>query len=442
MKAKKWKKKSMIFLSVIIFLSVSIPVTIYILGENNRHVKYWLELPSETRNLSIKLEVERLFYKVFPPSPNPEVYAYINADVLLESVCLGADWIVSMQEKNGRFNYWFNPENNEYSSQSDDNFLRQAGTAYSLVISYEVSGDTNYLNAARHNLNYLFNFRKFLDDDKEYFLFWDRAKLGGIALPMLCMLKIKQLQTDTTYDEDLIKLANMLIFLQDEYNSGQYKSTYVYENDFDYELNTGWESNIYPGEAMLALAFMNESFDDAKYKKSIDWAYEYYSIKGRWRKSSFMPWTISAFVSMYLQTGDEKYAEFVFKMTRKMLRRQNMNSSREVYGSFNGLPTVFTATAIEALGDVLLMLKTYENEDKRIEYTERAKMAFSWLLKMQYTEDEIAKKNLPVQSLGGFRRSLIESEIRIDNTQHAISALCRGIKYVYNDDKETGNSKE
>ena len=42
----------------------------------------------------------------------------------------------------------------------------------------------------------------------------------------------------------------MILFLQKKYNTGQYKSTYVYRGDYEYEKNSGWESRIYPGEAL------------------------------------------------------------------------------------------------------------------------------------------------------------------------------------------------
>ena len=71
----------------------------------------------------------------------------------------------------------------------------------------------------------------------------------------------------------------------------------------------------------------------------------------------------------------------------------------------------------------------FGKNDKEIEekFIERSIIAYSWLMHLQYDISD----SVPKQAIGGFRRSLHQSEIRIDNTQHAISAMCRGIKYIY-----------
>ena len=132
---------------------------------------------------------------------------------------------------------------------------------------------------------------------------------------MLTMLKIRHLTGTTEYDELLKQLANMVLFLQEKYQTGQYKSTYVYRGDYEYEKNKGWESKIYPGEALFALTQMYQAFGDARYKRSMDWALEFYSDKKQWKSFAFLSWTISAFVSLYGQTGESKYADYVFLLS-------------------------------------------------------------------------------------------------------------------------------
>jgi hypothetical protein len=207
---------------------------------------------------------------------------------------LGAEWILSMQEPSGRFQYWYDPVLGQFSSKTDDNFLRQAGTSFSLMLVYKMTADLRYFAAARQSVSYLLQFKKQLGVDKAYFLFHEKAKLGGISLPMLTMLEMRQLTGTREFDETLVQLANMILFLQEKYQTGQYKSTYVYRGNYAYEKETGWESKIYPGEALYALAKMYLAFGDAQYKHSMDWALEFYS-RERWISQAFLPWTISAF---------------------------------------------------------------------------------------------------------------------------------------------------
>ena len=197
---------------------------------------------------------------------------------------IGADWIVAMQEHHGRFQYWYDPVSDKFSSKNDDNFLRQAGTSFSLALVYEMTGEPRYLEAAQRSVQYLLTFMEPLDADKAYFLFRKKAKLGGISLPMLTMLKIRQLTGTTEFDAILVKLANMILFLQETYNTGQYKSTYVYRGDYDYEKSSDWESKIYPGEALYALAGMYQAFGDPRYKESMDWALGFY-YREKWNRT-------------------------------------------------------------------------------------------------------------------------------------------------------------
>jgi hypothetical protein len=59
-------------------------------------------------------------------------------------------------------------------------------------------------------------------------------------------------------------------------------------------------------------------------------------------------------------------------------------------------------------------------------------MAYRWLLLLQYDESAAAKLKNSKQALGGFKNSLEDTQIRIDNTQHATSAFAKGLRYVFN----------
>lgn len=415
-------------LGLLLVLDLGVPLTYSLFVKNNKDVNYWHNLPDQVKSLSIKLELERLWHKLFRPDIDTSVTAKITPGLLRKSVKEGADWIVSMQGPSGRVNYWYNPSNNSFSKPYDDNFLRQAGTSYALMLAYEQTGDSCYLISARHNLEYLNQFKQELHGDKAYYLYNGKAKLGGIALPMLIMVKINKLTNDTSYNGDLKKLANMILYLQEFYKTGQFKSTYVYKGDYNYEQTSGWHSNIYPGEAMLALAMMYNSFGEKKYMNSLEMALNFYGNKGRWKTSSLITWTASAFSELYKATGEKSYADFVFKMCNHTLKSQNLNPHRNVYGSFYGLPGVFTATSFEGVGDAIGIARIAGNHEIVRLYSDRSKIAYAWILKLQYRDDNSV---LPHQAVGGFRSSLTDSLIRIDNTQHAISALVKGLRYVY-----------
>lgn len=408
----------------------------YLIKQYPREWKYLRDLPWSARFQGAELEIERLFHRIFPPALAPERYIHVTADTLEHSMRLGADWLLAMQEDSGRFRYWYDPLEDQFSSKSDDNFLRQAGTSFSLALVYEVTGEARYLDGARKNLDYLMKFRKELGTDKAYFLFNEKAKLGGISLPMLTMLKIRSLTGDTEHDEVLRQLANMILFLQEKYQTGQYKSTYVYRGDYEHEKHSGWESKIYPGEALYALAGMYRAFGDPRYKKSMDWALEFYSRKRQWKKHAFLSWTISAFVSLYEQSREPKYADYAFLLSEHLLTQQNLDGDDQVYGSFHGFPSANTGSYMEGLGDAIRLAQLTGDSERLKLYVERAKMGYRWLLLLQYTEADKNHLKHPEMAMGGFRTSLFNAQLRIDNTQHTISAFARGLRFVFG--KEPG----
>jgi len=390
---------------------------------------YWKDLPMEIKVQAAELGIEYLWHYIFTPKPVPEKYHHISPELLHEALTDGADWIVSMQKPNGRFRYWYDPDKNVYNPEQQDNFLRQAGTSYSLALAYELTGKMSYLHASRKSLEYLMIFKRELDD-KSYFLYGRMAKLGGVSLPMLTMLKIRSLTGDHQYDSLLHSLANMIIYLQDQYEGGQFKSTYVYGGDYEYEKTSGWESKVYPGEALLALAFMYKEFGDERYLNRFNLALNFYE-KENWDYFLFLPWTISAITTMYEQTRDDRFVDFGFRLTDRLLTQQNLDPDDEVYGSFHAIPSANTGTYLEGLCDAIHLAEMTKDGQKHSKYLERAKLAYSWLLKLQYTSENTQNFEAPEKTYGGFRTSQADARLRIDYTQHAVSALAKGLRYVF-----------
>ena len=416
---------------LLVLLVTGIGAGYYLTRQYSKEWNYWKNLSGSKQRRAISLETKRFWHTVFPPAPQPERYAHVTAETLEHSMRLGADWIIAMQEHHGRFRYWYDPVSDKFSSKTDDNFLRQAGTSFSLALVYEMTGEPRYLKAAKKSVQYLLASIRSFDVDKAYFLFARKAKLGGISLPMLTMLKIRQLTGTTEFDTLLTKLANMILFLQEKYNTGQYKSTYVYHGDYEYEKNSGWESKIYPGEALYALAGIYQAFGDPRYKQSMDWALDFYYGE-EWKSHAFLPWTISAFTSLYEQTGERKYADYVFFLSDQLLTQQNLDGDDETYGSFHGVPSANTGSYMEGLVDAIHAAQLVGDKERLQLYQERAKMGYRWLFMLQYGESDAAALKRPDIAQGGFRKTLTDSQLRIDNTQHAISSFAKGLRFIYN----------
>ena len=156
----------------------AVSVCYYLTLRYSKEWSYWKRLSNSEKYLAVELEIERFGHRVFPPSLQPDCYSHVTLERLENSMRLGAEWILSMQEPSGRFQYWYDPVLGQFSSKTDDNFLRQAGTSFSLMLVYKMTADPRYFAAARQSVSYLLQFKQQLDVDKTYFLFNGKAKKG------------------------------------------------------------------------------------------------------------------------------------------------------------------------------------------------------------------------------------------------------------------------
>jgi hypothetical protein len=419
-------KASAVSLAILVLLALLAGYAIRILDENNLGPQVWIEAPIGVKMQSIELEIERLWHRIRPPAL--EIVHPVTPETLRDTIRTGADWILRMQMPSGRFRYWYDPVTERFSPAGQDNFLRQAGTCYALLHVYEVTGDVRYLNAAHASMGFLERFYLELDG-KAYFIFGGKAKLGGTALPMLCMLQIRKLTGTRRFDEQLHRLTDMILDLQ--YDTGRYKSTYIYNGDYEYETTSGWESNIYPGEAMLALARMYETFGDTRCRMSIDKALQFYDESGKWKPHAFLPWPMQACAVMYKLTGNDIYADYAYQFTDRLLTQQNLDSDDEVYGSFHGIPTVNAGSYLEGLTAAWTVAEKRGDTARAERYRKHALIAFGWLLKLQYPTDRLSP------AAGGFQKSLVDLQLRIDNTQHAVTACAHALNTLFASEDDT-----
>ncbi len=414
---------------IILLLLAAFFIFLNYLKKHNEKVKNYFLIPREVRTRQWILDGKRIIHAVIPPKTNLPDEQFFRQEKLYKAVAQGAQWIMKMQEPEGRFKYWYLPDKDIFADRWDDNFLRQAGTAYALAWVYQLTGDSAYLLSAQKNLYYHFRYLHLLDQDKLYYLFNSKSKTGGIALSMLAMLKIKEQTGTIEYDFKLQRLAQMLLYLQDYEKEGKFKSTYVYDGNYQYEKTSGWESMIYPGEAMLALEEMYRATAQKKYKDAFDKAVKYYN-KCRYRRNmKFAPWTVSALCSMYEFTREPTYLDLACKLGRKMLFWQNKSPRDPEFGSFFGLTDVFSSTYLEAYADLIKALKTSGRIKEADRFMYYYQAGISWILKLQIDEQKASGFQNPELAKGGFVRTSYDPFIRIDNTQHSITAITKGLIY-------------
>ncbi len=361
-----------------------------------------------------------------------------TAENELEACAMYAgDWIQEDQKYDGSFHYLYYPLNDSYTS--DYNILRHAGTTYAILMLFERTGELRYLRVALDGINFLLKYIDYVDKDTSYILHDDKGKLGGTALSLLCLTKYKDLTKNPVFDDYIDKMGEFLLYMQED--EGWFRSFYYYEGDYDYNEN----SSIYPGEAMLALIRLYKTMGEDKYLEALEKAYTFYSNdqKYEWRNSAFIPWTTSAFAEAYEETEKIEYANFAFAMSDFQLNWQIKTDQfdeedNNLKGGFSSEPSINTASYLEGIGDTYKLAKLIDNALKIEVYESALIIGAEFILSLQYRHEEVEEFTHPGRAFGGFHLTLSGdderwSEIRIDYTQHSLSAILKILNYFSDD---------
>ncbi|MGH9922549.1 MAG: hypothetical protein ACRD38_07340 [Nitrososphaerales archaeon] len=346
---------------------------------------------------------------------------------LHNSVIAGGDFLVRMQNPDGSYQYEYYPEIDRYSM--DNNILRHTGVVYSLVLLYEYSHETRYLESAKKGADFLLQHLEHIDDDTAYIFHDDDAKLGGAGLAVIALVELETAEKTGKYLDTIKDLTNFILFMQE--NTGKYKSYYIDEGQY----GIFGDSYIYPGEAMLALVRAYTLFEDQRYLVSLERAHDYYSIAfAQDPTTEFTPWTAQAFVRLYEISPKIKYANFVFQMEDWLTSQQYLDNAPRpeylgAYGTMD-IPSITAGVRTEGVSDAYLLAKQLGYEEKAQRYKKSMLLATNFLMLLQHTNESAALYQDPETSVGAFVYKVGDTATRVDHTQHAISAMIKTLAYV------------
>lgn len=359
----------------------------------------------------------------------------------LRAAVMGGLYLVNCQRADGSFNYLYYPEANSYSRS--DNMLRQLGTTYSVLLLYYHYPEPIFLEAGKLAMEYAEDHVEWIDGDKAHVVASGDSKLGGAALAVLCYVMYEKV-ADDRYRRTLDGLGNFIDYSRRE--SGEFRNYYMWggkvleEGDERYAKHTDY----YPGEALLALAFLYEHTGDERYKECWDAAFDhYYDHYGgdHGYYSPFSPWAVGAAQIMYDLDKDDRYFGMSSSMAESVLYGQEQyprSFEREEYvggfyygrykrymssgGKENYHPRANTASKIEPPADLYRMADEHGLIDNLSVYEDRMKLAADFLANLQYNRSDAEAFPDPKRAYGGVPGGVAESSVRIDYNQHAIVA--------------------
>ena len=341
----------------------------------------------------------------------------VNIKNIENSLELAGQWMLNNQNSNGSLKYKYLPDTDEYPEQN--NMIRQFMGTIALAEMYEFTANEAYKEAFEKNLRYNLNNYYYEEGEIGYVLYERMAKLGSAAFALISLLDFE----GSEYGIEKEKLENFIFFMHNGAN-GKFETFHIPTGE-------GRNQNFYPGEAMLALMIDYEQTKDGKYLAVAESSFDYYTGFFRQNKNpAFVPWHTMADYRLYKETGDKKYAEFVFEMNDFLIEIQNKNCevepyilgrffdpAREEYG-----PPHASSTAVYVEGLAYAYRLAEELGDERAEkYKEAVLLGVRSLMQLQFKEGD-------EKVLGGVRKTVDNNELRIDNTQHTVMAFIQALK--------------
>lgn len=346
---------------------------------------------------------------------------------------LGGDYLVAHTGPDGFFVYQYNPVTDKTSSSY--NILRHAGTTYSLLELYEATGKKTYLEAAERALTFLADQVVTCPGVPDALCIEEgnEIKLGGNALAVLALSKYAALMhSDGTPDvaSEYVSLAQKLAkFLTGvQTPDGEFS---VHKITADSGVDSGFESEYYPGEALFALARLYLLDGDEQWITAAHlgahWLIEVRDKNVPTQNLLHDHWLLYALNELYAHQTDDLYFSHAKRIAESILSAQHSGKSgsqREWNGGFYNPPrSTPTATRSEGLGAAYRIFK--RNGDGVYAAAARFAMenAAVFQLKTQFTAQKLRELGAHRTGLGGFHESLDAYDVRIDYVQHNISAL-------------------
>ena len=341
---------------------------------------------------------------------------------LLAAVRRGADYLVRVMNREGRYVYMYHPL--EDRDDASYGWLRHAGATYALFEAYEELGTPEYADKGALALSYL---RAHLRVDPgsggQYVLDTsdeEQQKVGGAGLALLAFAKQASTTGRRTELETMRALARFI--LKQQYADGHFRANADLPADGQKRKK---EEVYYPGEAALGLLRLyaidpHPAYLDAA-RKAADWVIQVRDYAVSQDNQEHDHWMSYALNELYRVSRDDAYLQHAYAIARAIQRAQRGPGApaADLVGTFYQGQTTPASTRLEAY-DADIALSRFAGEPEAWLMGPARDVACS-TLGQQFDADNDYWLDNPAKAEGGVRESLFVADVRIDYVQHALS---------------------
>jgi hypothetical protein len=351
-------------------------------------------------------------------------FGRLSAEGVLSAAIAGGEYLTEAVRSNGKFVYSYLPKTDRVPDRY--NILRHAGTVYSMLELYEVTGDVELLQAAERAIGYLRTSSLPCEVDDESVLCVvedEEVKLGGAGLAAIALAKYTEVTGDERYSAELVALGRTMQALQHESGEFTHKITYPEGED------THFVSQYYPGEALLALTRIYAIDPDEGWLDTAERGAQYLiNVRDKGLSISQLThdhWLLYALNELYRYRPNPTYRDHAAHIARAIMQSQNQRPEYPDWlGSYYRPPrSTSTATRTEGLCAAYRLVRDFGDPRTADSIFRAIELGVAFQLQTQFLPASVLYVSDPQRSLGGFHRSLTNFEIRIDYVQHNISSL-------------------
>jgi len=364
----------------------------------------------------------------------------LSRGLLMERASAAGRWLVSNQQKDGRFLHAFSPITGKVLPLPY-NIVRHAGVTLSLLELYEATQEREFMESAERAVRFLADQIEVADkpEGTAFVYFNETAKLGASALAVTALVRFQQASHDKRYQGLLSKLGNFLLFMQKK--DGSVYTTYSFQQR---ERKDDAVSCYYSSQAVLAFAELYEVTREDKWLKAALLTADYIMNRREAEMKRAEPpqdhWAMIALAELYELLEDNEHAEYCMRVAETMLQHQltTVNTAFLDYvgasdtGVAQGSPPTAVSTACKCEGLVAAWRVAGKMKLERGRYAEAVRSALKFILQNQYTAVNSYYLREPSRAVGAFRTHFLDDGIYMDHVQHCISAILGGRDVVGN----------
>jgi hypothetical protein len=359
----------------------------------------------------------------------------------------GADWLSRMNGVKGKFLPGWLPALN--APLDGDSVLRQAGAAFALARAAQFFRDERYvMRAAQAILTLLEDTELDPKDPQVRYSSHTPLLVNPLGFAALLVLAIHELPQP---DRDLLDKAEQLCnyLRRQQHDDGSLDVQPRTKDRAQAGAESGGES---PGMALYALARSQKLRPTSWKLETVRRALPFYVKWWREHKDAgdspcgCAAWYTAAYTEAFLATKEQPFADAVHEMNEWLcgLQYESIDDARRArwFGGFRTsesanprnafpAPTVASAVCAESLAHACRVTREEGDVKRHERFSNALGRSLQFLTTLQYTEatTQHFADWYREQLLGGFAASHQDGNLRIDQTQHALSALVLYLQY-------------